>query len=76
MATTARTPPPPSLSCLRRCPLLCELFSSTVGISADIASMTVALAESVEYLGLKNLSLAGQSAGGPWTGCSARRWRS
>jgi hypothetical protein len=31
-----------------------EVFSSTVGISADIASMTVALAESVEYLGLKS----------------------
>jgi hypothetical protein len=33
-----------------------ELLSSTVGISADIASMNVALAESVEYLGLKSES--------------------
>jgi hypothetical protein len=33
-----------------------EVFSSTVGISADIASMNVALAESVEYLGVKSES--------------------
>ena len=31
-----------------------EGLSSTVGISADVASMNVALAESVEYLGLKS----------------------
>ena len=43
-----------------------ELFSSTVGISADLASMMVSLAKSVEYLGLKSLSIAGQDVAGPW----------
>ena len=43
-----------------------ELFSSTVGISADIASMNIALAESVEYLGLKSLNISGKQVGGPW----------
>lgn len=43
-----------------------EVFSSTVGISADEASATVALAQSIEYLGLKSLNISGHAVAAPW----------
>ena len=46
---------------------LVEVLSSTVGISADIASMRIAMARSVEYLGLASLKIGGYEVAARWT---------
>jgi hypothetical protein len=44
-----------------------EALSSTMGISADIASASIALAKGVEYLGLKSLTVGNDTLSGTWT---------